>query len=358
VIYEGYFDESGDFADESKVFCISGYFIEANNAREMTKEWVAVLAEYGLPFFHMVECAHGDNGDSSFARLSKDQRIEVATRLIGLIKRYTIQGYSAVAHADHFKFDDKRSDVYSSCADLCVSGLLSFLDTAGIDGSTAYFFESGHSSENTAYRLVAKKLEEKNASVTFATKSAVPLLQAADILAWQSAKYVKDRMAQRRKPRADFLSLMEHKHDLVFVTYSGEEQESLTFELWPQARRSRLTSSLQLYSHATPNAYMTENEGEIPIYPAQETLGWRESNAQMVIVGYKNLLSKKDFAVAFDERALCKSALVQIEAMRTYSRSSVKAAFIAAARKALDKLETASNQEPPSSLPSDSELSS
>jgi hypothetical protein len=48
-----------------------------------------VLRWKKLPYFHMVDCAHG-NG--VFANLRLDERIAVQTKLIEAIKRHAIQG--------------------------------------------------------------------------------------------------------------------------------------------------------------------------------------------------------------------------------------------------------------------------
>lgn len=58
---EGYFDESGDFDEEPKVFCISGYYLVSEAAKEMHEKWGEVLARHNIPYFHMVDCAHGND---------------------------------------------------------------------------------------------------------------------------------------------------------------------------------------------------------------------------------------------------------------------------------------------------------
>jgi hypothetical protein len=79
MIIEGYFDESGDLGDPPGIFCISGYFIESESARAMHADWLAMLEKYQLGFFHMVDCAYGNEG---FAHLNKDERIEVGRNVL------------------------------------------------------------------------------------------------------------------------------------------------------------------------------------------------------------------------------------------------------------------------------------
>ena len=342
AIYEGYFDESGAFDDPSKIFCISGYFLDSECAKWMTQEWNDVLAEFSLPFFHMVDCAHGT---PPFDKLTKDQRIEVEKRLIGLIKKYTISGFSAVAHADYFKATPDHPDVYSACADMCSGALFGLLELRREikDSHVAYFFESGHDSEGLTYKLLAEKLKGSNASVSFARKREVPLLQAADLLAWQTAKYVKDNTSKARPPRADFLSLMEHEHDFLFMNHYDDVKQ-MSWESWPPNRRSAKTSSLTLHTKQSI-PYFTENDEPIPIFPAQQTIGWRLGGGRMVFVRYKNLIDKThDFAVSFDERALQESVLMQILGLESYLGSDNLTRFIEVAKRALEKIEDANKR--------------
>jgi hypothetical protein len=62
LMVEGYFDESGDLDDAPGIFCVSGYFVETEAAKRMDAEWCEVLEKYQLGFFHMVDCAHGNEG--------------------------------------------------------------------------------------------------------------------------------------------------------------------------------------------------------------------------------------------------------------------------------------------------------
>jgi hypothetical protein len=65
------------------------------------------------------------------------------------------------------------------------------------------------------------------ASFAFARKAEVTLLEAADLLCWQAAKYIKDRAGKECLPRKDFLALIERPHyNLVYVNVTGPENAS------------------------------------------------------------------------------------------------------------------------------------
>jgi len=305
AVCEGYFDESGAFAEKPPIFCVSGYFIMAEAARRMADEWVSVLAEYGVPYFHMVDCAHADKSQNIFTPMGKDRRIELVTTLIGLIKKHTLSGFSVIAHGDHFKKSPQESeepDVYSNCVDMCVSALRSFVQVVRIDGDIAYFFESGHTSQGQAYNRIADRVAEMSASVTFAGKEKVPLLQAADLLAWQTTKFVKDDMSQARKPRKDFVSLMEHQHSFNFIRSKGEDGLFIGVLDWPATRRSRHAVTYTLHKDG-PIDYICEGNDETPIIMVMDPIGWRPGGGQLVYVTFDGA-QKKHFSLAFDRSRL------------------------------------------------------
>jgi hypothetical protein len=78
-----YIDESGSH-DGSPALSVAGYIFERDSAAKFSGEWKTLLQEYGLPFFRMTDCAHGTG---PFSGLTEQQRIDVETRGIEIIKR-------------------------------------------------------------------------------------------------------------------------------------------------------------------------------------------------------------------------------------------------------------------------------
>jgi hypothetical protein len=78
VSFQGYFDESGDFDEDPGIFCVSGYFFTEEAALDIEEKWREVLAEHNIPYFHMVECAHGTG---IFAYKEKKENAEIQTKL-------------------------------------------------------------------------------------------------------------------------------------------------------------------------------------------------------------------------------------------------------------------------------------
>ena len=59
VLWEAYFDESGDDGG-FPIMTVGGYLVKPSNARRLERKWRRLLRKYKLPYFHMVECAHGN----------------------------------------------------------------------------------------------------------------------------------------------------------------------------------------------------------------------------------------------------------------------------------------------------------
>lgn len=223
VLYHAYIDESGTHAG-SPIVAVGGYLIKKSAAKKMDREWKLALTAYDLPYFHMVDCAHGA---PPFDKLSADQRIAISKRLIGLIKEHTSLGLVAITDPRRFSGRPEVTDPYCFCLTACSMGLASWLSDK-VPSRIAYFFEAGHKDGALADREIISWMHDESskkyyAAHAFARKTDVRLLQAADLLVWQAAKFMKDKIANTRPPRGDFLSLMEHPHVFSYVVLQGNK---------------------------------------------------------------------------------------------------------------------------------------
>lgn len=233
-MYESYFDESGDFDSGDGLFCVSGYLLTSINAEQMDAAWSVVLGRYEVPYFHMVDCAHG-NG--VFRDVPGQLRSALVKELIALIKRYTVSGFSVAVRPQRFREDPQVPDPYTFCATTIMTVLQAWEENVRPRGDIAFFFESGHKHQGSAYTRLAQALAHNGSSVTFAAKSAIRLLQSADLLAWQTTKYLKDR--SKRAPRKDFLSLMDHPHTLYLLDTKTVRDTDVILQVdWPESRRA------------------------------------------------------------------------------------------------------------------------
>jgi hypothetical protein len=220
---EAYFDESGSH-DGAKILCVAGYIYNKDDCKSLDWQWKEVLDQYNLPFFHMVDCAHGNK---PFDKLCKQDRIIVATRMIELIKKYMTYGFSVTIEEDKYNSWIKQEyplfgSAYTWCCWMSLVAVGSWVAQNNFDGNIAYFFEAGHRYQAEANRVMNETLDIgafRYASHTFARKVDVRPLQSADILAWQAALFRKRLMEGNSKPRADFRSLVARNT----VTFHGEK---------------------------------------------------------------------------------------------------------------------------------------
>jgi hypothetical protein len=327
-IVEGYFDESGTLDEPPGIFCVSGYFIEVDAAKQMDAEWDKILAEHSIPYFHMVDCAHGAG---IFAGMPVEERSDVVKKLIDLIKTFTIEGYSIFASSDVFESSLGSPDIYSECVSGCVMALHQFLRMSRVEGDVAYFFEDGHKNKGNAYNHIAKNVKRPGDSVTFAAKEKIRLIQAADLLAWQSTKYAKDYLypmrdgkTPKRNPRKDFQSLMEHNHSFMHMGMR-DGKKYMAIELWPLSKRSRWSVDVSVNDDG-PILFWRESGDDTPIVPVEKTLGWRMGGGRMAYVAFENM-NQKPFALSFDEPRLIEAAMGLLEATGMYEDSKIVPLF-------------------------------
>jgi hypothetical protein len=302
-VLEAYFDESGDLADKRGIFCISGYVLESDAAEVMDQEWERVLEHHNLPYFHMVDCAHGNE---EFKGKAKAERVEIETKLIGLIKKYTIRGYSVIGNARHFpEPTEDNPDVYTHCALWAadfVDVLLQGIRQVGADVSC--FFEAGHKSRGRAYPLVAERLAKFGAKVAFRRKEELRLLQAADLLAWQTTKFVGDAATQSRKPRGDFRSLMQHHHMFTYLSYDSEFTKTAISQFWPEEIHRNVSVFAGLKPFQTEPIVMLRNGSDpMPFIWVAEPDGWMKVGPDMYAFRFQDL-QFKHFALLVDEKRL------------------------------------------------------
>ena len=222
AFFEAYLDES--YSDnDPRVLVVAGYVFEKKACLEFDREVKAMLDQYQLPYFHMVECAMNND---RFKHLKMDECDIVARHMIALIRRYTLFGVAfAVNQDDHrsifpdpgfFPADVPLADPYTYCCHSCLTGIQNWLDRTSFDGKIGYFFEVGHDSAHKSAMLMDRvfnspnlRLEYRYAAHGFVPKTHRPV-QAADMLAWLHFIDVKNLLSTKPRPRRkDFIALTE-----------------------------------------------------------------------------------------------------------------------------------------------------
>lgn len=159
----------------------------------------------------MVDCAHGN---PPFSKLTKAERIDVASRMIEIIKQRAVQGIAVTINnsdflsvmAEYPAAARLYKTAYVFCSHAVLSGVQSWIARNPKVQEMAYFFEDGHASRGQAKRLMddlftneEKKQQYRYAGYGFAPKEKSYAIQAADLFAWQW--YTDRRHQTEARPR-------------------------------------------------------------------------------------------------------------------------------------------------------------
>lgn len=205
---EAHFDESGTDAAE---LTVAGYLFEASRIDEFCSRWDAVLAEYGVPYFHMVDCAQKAK---HFADMDRNDTIRIAMKLMRLIKWFSINGVvcnvpnvPANSRAHYFDAAQRAARMVSEWAEATTSS-----------EPIAYFFEAGADGWGLVdgwFKEISKAPDSRSkyryAGHASVPKEGNPGVQAADLLAWQYHNFTKKRAA-KDLARLDLRALLRHPH--------------------------------------------------------------------------------------------------------------------------------------------------
>jgi hypothetical protein len=235
ALIEAYFDESGSHSGSSAL-CIAGYLFEKTECQALDLAWKRTLEKYHLPYFHMVDCAHGNH---PFDKLDRDQRIAVESEMIQLIRQHMLFGTAITV--DEVEYNgwyarERIGSAYTYCCWQTLAGIRSWLERNNFQGEVAYFFEAGHKNHaeaNAIMNMIFSQPELRSgyrySSHAFVDKKKVRPVQTADIFAWLHANHFKRRARGEFKPRGDFKALVEKpKSYEIFIANSETVSSFIT----------------------------------------------------------------------------------------------------------------------------------
>jgi hypothetical protein len=288
MIYEAYLDESG-CDNYSKVLVVGGYLIEAGQARLMDRKWRRVLQRYGIPHFHMVDCAH-DPGNGVFAGMPKAKRVNVARKMIELINQHTAWGLAFACPPRRHVNKDGLRDPYTLALEGCLAAIHAVLCTEIPGESVSLFIEAGHKSAPLANRQIEaareKGIVSKISSYFFVRKEEVPLVQASDILAWQVAKNIKSKIFERtvRANRGDFNALVRSKTS-VFYLWLSEDREITIMDVSPHDPSPEVSEAVHdLFKGTEIKSPILDSWTRLPLSGTRpQGLIWRKSTTLQAV---------------------------------------------------------------------------
>ena len=183
---EAYFDES---EQKDGTFSVAGYCYFPPKAKKLVKKWEQILEGR---IFHATDM---NSNWGEFEGLDKESSSKMYKDLIATLVEHAEFGIAMSVNprevtAKWPKLDGFRT-AYAICCYMVIGRISAFLDDQGIKSRVAYIFESGHKHQNETERVMNSiKLREgfHYLSHSFASKKDAPLLQTADLLAWEWTK--------------------------------------------------------------------------------------------------------------------------------------------------------------------------
>lgn len=222
AVLQVYLDES---ERESGVFCVAGWAFAPHQAKKFCKEWSQVFGEYpgGMHMRHLGQ------GTGPFRGIKSAERDRLMREAVKIIKRRVSAGFAVSCNVKEVERLAPRvrglSHAYPLCCHLSMIAVGQFVSKSSPYESVTYVFEAGHLHQNEAMEFMRNVIQ--NPDVTnayrysghaFLPKSDAVPLQAADMLAWEWAKFRDETYERGIRPiRKSLRSLFE-----AYVTrYSG-----------------------------------------------------------------------------------------------------------------------------------------
>src|SRR5271157_1125684 len=234
VVVHVFFDDSGKLGGDGDFVCMAGYIADGEAWDNFTNKWALLLLKHGLPYIHMREFIPL-KGVYRNLNWDNTRRDEVLAEFIDLIREHVIAGFGIGVDAKYFRSmskDVKRElgDPHMFCFQRILRVVVKKLRSVGYEGTMSPIFDDCEQYSTRCYRMWSRwRVKEPDfgrlvPSITFADDKVYAPLQAADILAWESHKQLKQEAANY-KPRKQFERLMQSTTPGYGLDYGSEVWE-------------------------------------------------------------------------------------------------------------------------------------
>jgi len=219
ALFETYLDES-----DGPILGVAAYVFEKDACKALDLQWKALLDDFDLPYFHMVDCVHLN---APFDRLTREESIEAERRAIEIIRDYMLVGVVTTVDENDYNTWVARQQLgtaYSYCCWQTISTVNVWMNDRGIEGEIAYFFEAGHKHASETDEIMRQigltdetRKSNRYVSHSFVDKRNVRPVQTPDILAYLHTQHFKRIQRGEKKPRKDFSALIEGRPHKAFA---------------------------------------------------------------------------------------------------------------------------------------------
>jgi hypothetical protein len=226
-VLEAYFDES---ERENGLLCVAGYVFVARQADRLAKEFEQIFSPYGG--FHMKDLVHKKKGFKEISDAERTRLLKEAVRIVKARFSYGVAVTVDIREYDAFapRWIRGFRNAYPFLCHLAMTGAASLVRKHGDPGPIKYVFEAGHPHEAEArhsVRQMSRSAELREhylyASDDFLSKADAVPLQAADLLAWESAKFKHETVDGEREIRKSLLALVAAAPARYHLSFCGGE---------------------------------------------------------------------------------------------------------------------------------------
>ena len=225
-----FMDETG-IHDDSEMVAVAGYISRPKIWRDWTKAWN--LAKRPIKVFHAADCA---NFHGEFEGWNKERRDPYVAQLLPVIRTHELAGIVIGIRLDHLTRGMKDhpellemfGTPYTACFQWAISIIMDIAKKHGKGERMAFVHEVNDYKGECfkAFEYVKKYLNPRAILMTlaFGTKADYPPLQAADVLAYEGGKFLKNPTGA---PRRAWTALDPDKTRIIARRYAKDNMAEL-----------------------------------------------------------------------------------------------------------------------------------
>jgi hypothetical protein len=244
AVLKTFMDETG-IHDNAKVVAVAGYISRPKHWRAWTKSWN--VAKRPIKVFHAADCA---NYHGEFEGWDRDQRDKFVANLLPIMPAHELAGIVIGIQLDdlnaalknHGELLEMFGTPYTACFQWALTIMMEIASEHGRGERMAFVHEvNGFKGEALkAFEYVKQFHNPRDIPMTlaFGSKADYVPLQAADVLAYEGGKFLKNPTG---KPRRAWTALDPDKTRIIVRRYAKDNMHELISRL--TTLRKRLLAS-------------------------------------------------------------------------------------------------------------------
>ncbi len=224
-----YLDDSGT-SPTDPVAVVAGYLATEKMWNEFEKRWTVLLSKYNIKILHRADL---ESYKGEFKNWDEQRRVEFLKKAHAIIRRctYTAVGSSLVKSDYDLIIKNheilRRFGIFSWCAQGALSGVRMWCDSRNVNSPIQYVFEAGTEGSSQFANLLESYYRDDNCRAdnriggwSFLPKQVIPL-QAADVVAYEFFRYVKNEVVdnKRRRIRLSLIDLFRPPQNPMLVRH-------------------------------------------------------------------------------------------------------------------------------------------